>query len=278
MQCGWTDFMSAMMVWCGGNPLLLISPHPSASSPSFHCLPGCYMSTSRLTYNLYRHVYIPIHRCNMNKTEAFWCSRTLHTMFIRLAWDAVQHLCASIKRVCFIFHKVLFPHHSWNLCRFHLFQGGIIQLNSVKHKHLKKRNRSGQKGHEISLTCEMLRSGHGPFKKHTRTSSYIWFNPGPLCLSLFKWKSHFPRFSSLTFHFCNFLWSCNSTITYEIISVTHRCTGFFIINISHITLARFFFFFLDLVRIWDDKNTYVLAAATAFSLLPALSLFLSHTQ
>lgn len=101
-----------------------------------------------------------------------------------------------------------------------------------------------------------------------------------LCVCLYLNESHiFPDFLHWRsiFNTCNFLWSCNSTITYEIISVTHRCTGFFIINISHITLARFFFFFLDLVRIWDDKNTYVLAAATAFSLLPALSLPLSHS-
>lgn len=95
-----------------------------------------------------------------------------------------------------------------------------------------------------------------------------------LCVCLYLNESHnfpdFPHWRSI-FNTCNFLWSCNYTITYKIISVTHRCTGFFIINISHITLAHFFLF-LDLVRIWDDKNTYVLAASTAFALLPALSL------
>lgn len=41
--------------------------------------------------------------------------------------------------------------------------------------------------------------------------------------------------------------------------------------IFHTSLWLVFFFFLDLVRIWDDKNTCVLAAAIAFSLFPALS-------
>lgn len=76
------------------------------------------------------------------------------------------------------------------------------------------------------------------------------------------------------FNTCNFLWSCNYTITYKINSVTHRCTGFFIIDISHITLAPFFSFLTWLGL--GQKYVCVGSNHCFLSLFPALSS--SHTQ
>lgn len=159
------------------------------------------------------------------------------------------------------------------------FRGGIIQLNSVKHKHLKKRNRSGQKGHEISLTCEMLRSGHGPFKKRTRTSSYIWFNPGPLCLSLFKWKSHFPKifFTDVPFliHVISFEVVITPLLTRLFLSHTDAQASSLLI--FHTSLWLIFFSFLTWLGFEMTKIRMCWQHPLLSPSFP-LSLFLSHTQ
>lgn len=99
-----------------------------------------------------------------------------------------------------------------------------------------------------------------------------------LCVCLYFNESHifsdFLHWCSI-FNTCNFPWSCNYTITYKIISVTHRCIGFFIINISHITLAVFFSFLTWL----GFEMTKIRICWQQPLLSPSfpLSLFLSHS-
>lgn len=243
MQCGWTDFMSAMMVWCAGNPLSLISPHPSASSPSFHSLPGCYISTSRDT-NAWRHIYKPTPRCNMTKTKA--CtghSFPICAAFIRLGLDASCCRAASMQRVHLIFDKACFSQQSWNLCRFNLFWL-IIQLNFAKLRPPKKICTEGARDFfdmwNVAFRPRAIRKA----VKHTHHTMSFYI------LMCKKMKVTSSRFQSLTFHFLLHVISFEVvitpllTITRLILSHTDVCVRVcvdvqaFMIVILHINFAH----------------------------------------
>lgn len=162
----WFDVPVILFHWSPLIHLLHLHPSiPSLAATSLH---------PDLHINAWRHVYKPIPRCNMTKQKRAWDTFPLYMCSIYQIKFRCLLLSCNIYTKSTFYLKVLFSQQSWNLCRFNLFWV-IIQLNSLKLRPpKKKKKKSVQKGHEISLTCEIVLLGHGPFKKQPCTPHCVF--------------------------------------------------------------------------------------------------------